>query len=338
MGRPPAPRSNRHPRRPWRRTALLAVTLAGCWSTWNPGQSAGSCDLPPLGLGLFSWGPSSAFTFQCPAGGGDDGGAPALDAGDTAGDASPTVGTLQSFVAASRDRSNLACVIPLLVAYTDAWHVGVGAPFGLQLPETAPDGGTGATLIAQPVVPSIATSTPRGWVMPRPGFLGFTASNDAGVVDSTNVVATPVASLKWLWQTPGGSIEGIGIEASPGPLIGAAAGDEVEILVLPEGEDGAGAVAGSIECSFASSDPSRLVIQGDGLAAVASALGAGQVSVTAACSGVTGQATVAIAGPAGDANSDNGDTNDDGNAADATVAGDEGPVDAADDRALDGGG
>jgi hypothetical protein len=341
------PCPERRPRRPWRRAALLTATLAGCWSATggDEGAQAGSCDLPPLGL---NFGPSSAFTFQCPAGPNDEALDLGSDAGSGAADASAAEGAfLRSFITAAGDRSNLGCLLPFFTSYSNAWHVAVGAPFGLQLQEPH-DGGTITTLIAEPVVPSIAEATARGWVMPAPGYLGFVASTDAGVVDSTDVVASPLTSLNYISQSVGGPVQGLWIDdASPPPAIEATVGDEVDIVVVPEGAEGA--LAGSIECTFASSDPSRLAIQGDGLVGIASPLGAGEVTMTATCAGVAVQATVMIAGTgdagddasdaaAGDASDDGGADGDAADARDTPGPGDGGPSDAPNDSAFAGGG
>lgn len=336
------------PRRPWRRAALLAVTLAGCWSTTggNQDSQSGSCDLPPLGLSL--GGPSSDFAFQCPSGP-EDTLALGPDAGDSS-DGSPTSDLLflRTLIASAGDRSNLGCVLPFLTTYSNAWNVAVGAPFGLQLRELGAEGGTTGTLIAQPAVSTVAEVTSRGWIMPAPGYLDFLASSDAGVVDSAHVVARPLTSLNWLWQDPGGQLQGLwSVDASGAPVIHATVGTELDVVMLPEGPDGTGGLGGSIECTFTVSDPSRLAIQPDGLVGIVSPLAAGEVSVTATCASVTSRATVAIAGiDAGDGDdaSNDGDTTDasdaidGGDAIDATGPGDGGPRDATNDSAFAGGG
>jgi hypothetical protein len=252
---------------------------------------------------------------------------------------------LRTLIASAGDRSNLGCVLPFLTSYSNAWNVAVGAPFGLQLRELGADGGTTGTLIAEPAVSTVAEVTSRGWVMPEPGYLDFLASSDAGVVDSTHVVAWPLVSLSWLWQDPGGQLQGLWkVDASGAPVIHAMVGTELDVVMLPEGPDGTGGLGGSIECTFTASDPSRLAIQSDGLVGIMSPLAAGEVPVTATCAGVTSRATVTIAGvDAGDGDdaSNDGGTIDDGDAIDASDApgpGDGGPRDATNDSAFAGGG
>jgi hypothetical protein len=180
--------------------------------------------------------------------------------------------------------------------------------------------------------PVFATSTPGGWVMPGPGYLDFVVSTDAGVVGSAHVVATPVTSLQWVWQVSGRPVASSAADASITALIAPVAGDAIQIVVLPEGADGVGPVGGSIECAFASSDPSRLGIQGDGLTALATALGAGDVTVTAACAGLTEQTTLSIAvfdGGGADA-TDDGDGDDDDGGGDGGAVDDASATDAGD--------
>ena len=105
------PRHEGRPRRPWMRAALLTAALAGCWSTTagDQGEQAGSCDAPPLGLGLF--GPSSDFAFQCPAGPDDEALVLGPDPGGGTADASAAAGVLdlRSFITAESTPVNISC-------------------------------------------------------------------------------------------------------------------------------------------------------------------------------------------------------------------------------------
>jgi hypothetical protein len=317
---PRAARDAAHPPRPWRRLALLATTLlGGCLSFGNQGQSS-SCDLPTSASSDIS----DDFLPQCPPGADADAGAMFTAIAPDA--AAAFFAELRDFplrwsVVNSGDRSDLGCVLSTFIPYSGAYRVAVGAPFGF---EYSP--GSGQTLIAYPAVASLATSTPGGWVMPGPGYLDFVVSTDAGVVGSAHVLATPVTSLQWVWQVSGRPAASSAADASITSLIAPVTGDAIQIVVLPEGADGVGPVGGSIECAFASSDPLALSVQGDGLTALATALGAGEVTVTAWCAGLTEQTTLVIAAfDGGDA-----DAADDGDGSDDDAGDDGGAVDADD--------
>jgi hypothetical protein len=314
-------RGRRNPDRPawpWKRAMLLSTTLAGCFS-FGSGPDVGCTLTQPLGLNLNS---TSALRFDC-ATGADAGGAVLLsDPGGPQGAFAKRPSPLEMVIGASPDLSNSACIAFPQNGYAGAWLVAVGAPFRLvETTQTILDEDAGTEVVALPVVPSVATSTPRGWVMNEPGPLGFIVSSDAGVIDATNVLAMPIASLRWLREVGAGPLDGLGTDASADDAsstiaIDASAGDEIALLLIPQGADGLG-LAGSIGCTFASSDPARLTVRATGHGAVADALGVGTVSLTATCAGVTGQATITIAdGDAGDDASDGDGTSDDGNASD----------------------
>jgi hypothetical protein len=153
--------------------------------------------------------------------------------------------------------------------------VAVGAPFSLQF---SPSSGEAP----RPAIASLAVSTPDGWSLTQPGWLGFLAWSGSDVVDFTHVHAQAIASLRLepdLTTTP------------------VATGFVADLSVTPLGGDG-GVLGGAIACSFTTSDPKVLSVKSlSGRAARVGAVAAGEATIAASCMGAATQITVQVAVP-----------------------------------------
>jgi hypothetical protein len=156
--------------------------------------------------------------------------------------------------------------------------VAVGAPFRLQFSPSSGDA-------PRPAVEGLAVSSPAGWSLTQPGWLGFVAWSGSDVVDFTHVHAQAIASLRLapdLTSTP----------VTPGFV--------ADLSVAPLGADGA-ILGGAIGCTFVSSD--RTVLSATSLSgrvARVVALAAGDATVAATCAGAATQITLRVS-PSADA-------------------------------------
>jgi hypothetical protein len=185
--------------------------------------------------------------------------------------------------------------------------VAVGAPFSLQF---SPSTGEAP----RPAVPSFAVSSPDGWSVTQPGWLGFLAWSGSDVVDFTHVHAQAIASLR------------LEPDLTLTPVTTHFAAD---LSVTPLDGDG-GVLGGAITCTFTTSDPKVLAVESvSGRVAHVVALTAGQATMAAACMGAATQITVQVSGSADGTAPE--DATEDGEASDDQSA------EAAADAGLDGG-
>jgi hypothetical protein len=187
--------------------------------------------------------------------------------------------------------------------------VAVGAPFQLQVNQ----GSSGAP---QPAVASLAQSTPQGWSITQPGWLGFVAWSGSDVLDFTHVGAEPVAALRFDSRAPTG----------PVPV-----GATLTLGVLPIAADGS-VLGGVLACTFVASDPGVLAVSSTGNRfARVTARAVGAARLTASCLGAQAQIALVVAasdaldGGPGDAAGAGDDAGAGGDAGDSAP---EGPADA----------
>ena len=186
--------------------------------------------------------------------------------------------------------------------------VAVGAPFRLEF-----NGASGAA--PQPAVASLAQSSPEGWALLQPGWLGFIEWSGADVLDFTHVAAAGIAAIQFE------------------PVAPITVGDDVTVAVDPL--DASGSILGGlITCTFTSSDASVLSVSptGNRVARIAAVM-AGDATLSASCMGVESQLALHVSGSGsvpGDASDDVAD-GDDAGEADAG-----GPEDDASDTSFDG--
>jgi len=186
--------------------------------------------------------------------------------------------------------SDIACVDPLRVFGLFGYAlptVAVGAPF--ELGYASPEDASGAVLTPQPAAGAFVRSTPQGFSAEL-ASTGFVVWQGSEVLDFTNVTARPLALLGFLDP----SAVPMAMAQDAGPVrYQATAGVPATLIVLPEASDGT-TLAGSMECAFASSDPERLWIAGQGIVAHLAPLADGTVTVTATCMGIRAQVEVDI--------------------------------------------
>jgi hypothetical protein len=185
------------------------------------------------------------FSYACPS-------------ADPAG---PTVPNADAFCASGTDAGNL----PLP-------DVAVGAPFSLRFDQVTGDG-------PQPAVASLAQSTPQGWSLTQPGWLGFIEWSGADVVDFTHIHAQAIASIR---LEPD-------LTAAPLPI-----GSIASMAATPLGAGGV-VLGGQITCTFTSSAPEVLSARSEsGRVARLAALAVGAVTLTASCVAVQTQVTLQV--------------------------------------------
>jgi hypothetical protein len=307
---------------------VLVYMLVGCGEqdcnpvyTSSPparsGQGCGTHSGGPYqsgGCGVAGEGPNGSlgqgdFTYVCPsaAGVGRDAWcdlhaivalAEATDAsGDS--DAGPPDASLVSAAELSAlDR--LDGGIPLVFSLTGTVpDVAVGAAFELTYAPISPAPGLGAPA---PALGALSTRVPLGSALAGEGWAGFVVRHGSTIFDYVHVRARPVASLL-LWVPPSSGP----MPPPPGTVLG------MEAIALSV--DGT-ALAGAMECTFDSSDPSVATVTGTGPAAQLTVVGVGPVTVTSHCLGVSGQTTLSFRGTAAvndaaaiDAAEDGGDEN-----------------------------
>jgi hypothetical protein len=158
--------------------------------------------------------------------------------------------------------------------------VAVGASFSLQFNQTA----TGSP---RPAVASLAQSTPEGWSLTQPGWLGFVAWSGSDVVDFTHIRGQAIASLRLEPDL-----------TTPLPV-----GFLSDVAATPFGADET-ILGGAIACTFTSSDPGVVSLRGQsGRVAHIAALAAGDATLTASCMGAQTAVTLHVA-PSPDADVD----------------------------------
>ena len=168
------------------------------------------------------------------------------------------------------------CASTALASLGSIPDVAVGAPFSLQF---SPSSGEAP----RPAVSSLAVSTPDGWSLTQPGWLGFLAWSGSDVVDFTHVHAQAITSLR------------IEPDLTTTPVTTAFAAD---LSVTPLGADG-GVLGGAIRCTFTTSDPRVLSVKSlSGRVARVEALATGQATIAAACLGAATQITLQVSGSA----------------------------------------
>jgi hypothetical protein len=126
-------------------------------------------------------------------------------------------------------------------------------------------------------------SSPDGWSVAQPGWLGFLAWSGSDVVDFTHVHAQAIASLR---LEPD-------LTATPVAIRFAA-----DLAVTPLGDNG-GVLGGAITCTFTTSDPKVLAVMSlSGRVAHVVALTPGRATIAAACMGAATQITLQVSGSA----------------------------------------
>jgi hypothetical protein len=130
----------------------------------------------------------------------------------------------------------------------------------------------------EPAVLSLATSSPTGWALTQPGWLGFIVWSGSDVLDFTHVHASPVATLTW--ETPPPATLDVGAQAT--------------LAVVPRDGDG-GILAGELPCSFSTTIADVLGVTSGGRIATVVARAAGDATVTATCAGQPLTATFHVA-------------------------------------------
>ena len=153
----------------------------------------------------------------------------------------------------------------------------MGAPFRLQFDRAS----TGGPV---PAVSSLAQSTPAGWSLSQPGWLGFIAWSGSDVIDFTHVRADTVAA----------------IELAPDLTTPLTLGSTLTVAARPVGADGIVA-GGLIACVFSASDPSVVSVSSSsgGRVARIAALAAGEATLSASCMGAQTQVTLHVSAPHG---------------------------------------
>jgi hypothetical protein len=150
--------------------------------------------------------------------------------------------------------------------------IAVGAPFSLRFDQSSGAG-------PQPAVASLAQSTPQGWSLTQPGWLGFVEWSGGDVVDFTHVHGQAIASIR---LEPD-------LTATPLPI-----GTQTRVTATPMGADGA-VLGGQIACTFTASAPEVLAAQSEsGRVAELTALALGDATLTAACTGAQAQVTLHV--------------------------------------------
>jgi hypothetical protein len=201
--------------------------------------------------------------------------------------------------------------------------VAVGASFQLAF--------NGASSAApQPAVPSLAKSSPQGWAIMGPGWLGFIEWSGSDVLDFTHVAAEAIAALQF--------------ERAPPVSVG----DHVAVAVDPLDADGS-VLGGRIACAFTSSNANVVSVDSTGtrVAAIV-ARAAGDATIAASCMGAEAQLILHVSAssdaPAEDASAGGPDADDVGDAGaeepeeEAPDMGPAPPVDASEAAALEAGG
>jgi hypothetical protein len=192
--------------------------------------------------------------------------------------------------------------------------VAVGAALGIDDAPPAPDDEAGTSPPElRAAVPALLASSPNGWIAFAPGWLGLLLWRDDRVVDFTHVHAHAVASIGLYtpWHRYG-SAGGDSLQPAPTPngsgyvppYVAWLAGETIATVVAyPRAADGT-ALAGSMDCVFASSDTSVLRVDSAGIVAHVTLAAPGTATLTTACFGLLATAqveVVATPSPIGDA-------------------------------------
>jgi hypothetical protein len=330
----------------WRRPVLLAVTLGACsplagsnWGSWNsPGSSGaggtsyGSCGAGPGAGAKFALDPTLAngFSYICPSS--EDGGAALADAAPN-GDGLPAFESdpycamfVQSAAATSAEQR-------LLLELLSVPAVAAGAPFHMVYDAESADGGPPPVTTVAAAVPADLQITPAGFVIPQPGYLALLAWQGSEVAAFTHVLARQPVAL--------GIAAGFPVVRGPDasaalPLV-LDAGSLASVVAYPEADDGTLLAGQSPPCTFESSAPQLLSVQGQGVVALLTPRAGGSATLAAQCGGLSGSIAVQIAGslPVDEYDAfDGSDEPTDDASADAGTVPEAGPTDAS--PALDG--
>jgi hypothetical protein len=284
----------------------------GC--EYTSGPSSGGCEATPLHPGTIGALGNGAFQYVCPSDPNpdawcmaqgvlwrtvvdeqSDGSAEAGDASDDAGPLDPTLGAL---TAIARKDGGLPFALSVEASIEASIpDVLMGAAFQLSYTPFAGDAGT---LTPAPVLASLAESTGGGSALKDNVWAAYTVMEGPAMLDYIHVHARPMASLD------------VVIGGFDRPVL--AVGRPAPVVAFPLAVDGS-MLAGSIACTFASSDESIATVASTGATAVLNSIAAGSVTVTATCNGMSGSATVTIepvldagAEDAGDDESSSADT------------------------------
>jgi hypothetical protein len=145
-------------------------------------------------------------------------------------------------------------------------------------------------------------STPAGVSITQPGYLAFLAWQGADVANYAHILARNPVSL--------GLSYACGLEPTDGAAVAPLALDagSVEwVIAFPEADDGTMLAGGSPACTFSSSAPELLSVQGRGVIGVVTPLAGATVTLSARCGALAGAVAVQIAGPPPGAGSDASD-------------------------------
>jgi hypothetical protein len=289
------------------------------YSNVGPGASSGrGCAGPSVGGGCqFGSAPNGSlgqgdFAYVCPSASGPSRDAwcdlhgaltASPDASDEDGsDAAGELARLQALDAMDGG----AAIVESLIASVPA--VAVGAAFQLSYTPVSPASGLSAPVA---VSASLGETVPLGVALAASEWAGFVVRQGTRVFDYTHVQARPLASLR----------------LSIGPVPGAlplAVGSTVTLAAMPLADDGA-LLAGAIDCSFDSSDPSVASVDGVGRSAQVALLRPGRATVTVGCLGVRAQSTFQVEAQTPSADGGAGDASpDDASASEVGEGGDDG--------------
>ncbi len=163
-------------------------------------------------------------------------------------------------------------------------EVAVGAPFSLQFDSMTAGG-------PKPAVVSLAQSTPQGWSLTQPGWLGFIEWSGADVVDYTHIRAEPIAAIRLEPDLTSMAI---------------AVGADANVAATPLDAEGA-ILGGALACTFTTSDPSILSARNkSGRVVDVTAHAPGDATLTASCMTAQTQVTVRVTAAADDLDSSAG--------------------------------
>jgi len=286
----------------WRRPLLLLVTLGACGpvgtfdlfpaGSFNLSLPPGTCGIGPA-LGV----PSDGFSYVCPAL--PDGG---LDS-DAASDAGAVLpyesDPYCALVAEVMSNPRIGVSEALFLQLYGIPTVAVGAPFQLAYEDPEAGAPTPSITVAA-AVPADVQSNQAGLSITVPGSLGFLAWQGADVAAYTHILARSPVSLG---LSPASSFVAadhgyVGTDGSAATPLVLSAGSIESVVAFAEADDGTMLAGGSPACTFESSAPQLLSVQGRGVVAVLMALAGGDVTLSAQCGLLDGSIGVQITGPA----------------------------------------